>query len=467
MLSPGRHDAVDNSDSDTSRQIPEAIDVTLESWRRVFENSRDENGRELLRYAAEDLWRAAETNKLVHPESVDAVFQEIAETLHYLAEVAHVDPDDAQLIFEQAKTESRASANEQPSPDDENRGGPQAGACEFCNIPLSIGEWLKRDLPVPDRLLGEWFTTTSRIALNAATGLGKTNFALALAAHMAAGREFLHWRAHRRARVLFVDGEMSRRLLKRRAVDVCRRCGGEPEGLFLLNREDIENFPPLNTPAGKGFIERVIDKIGDVDAVIFDNVMALIEGDMKDEEGWQKTLPLIDALTRRGIGQMWVHHTGHDASRGYGTKTREWRMDAVIHLSEEKRADTDVSFRLEFQKARERTPETRPDFENVTIALVNDEWVCNAASVKQGRPSPLGTKFLEALKDAMAGAETTMFQNWKAVNVDVWRAECVRRGLLDPKAKRDSARALFNKHRRELIGANLIACNGDLVWVLG
>jgi hypothetical protein len=458
-------------------EIPEAIARDLASWRRTIENARDENARDLLWRAAVDLFRASTINKSVHPETVAVVNQEIADSLNYMADVGGVDPDDAQFIFSQAKEEQHSNSDkhtnghsiidEPPPPNspEEYGNAPQPPLIGLAIIPLSIGEWTKRDLPEPDRIMGEWFTTTSRIALNAATGLGKTNFTLALAAHISAGRDFLHWRAPRPARVLFVDGEMSRRLLKRRAQDLCRRCGFEPEGLFLLSHEDVDGFPPLNTPAGKALIEQVIEIIGGVDAVIFDNVMALVAGDQKEEEGWQRALPLVNALTKRGIGQMWINHTGHDKSRGYGTSTREWRMDNVIHLSEEKRADTDVSFRLEFHKARERTPETRRDFEAVTIALLDDQWICSAAPAKQRKPpSRMELKFLEALREVFAGGDVIPFQTWKAVKVDAWRDECVRLGLLD-RGKPHSARTLFAKYRRELVAHNLVACDNDLVWL--
>jgi hypothetical protein len=139
-------------------------------------------------------------------------------------------------------------------------------------------------------------------------------------------------------------------------------------------------------------------------------------------------------------------------------------MDTVMHLTEAERADTDVSFTVEFTKARERTPETRRDFADVTIALVNDQWEGSVAVEKHGKPAPLEAKFLEALQDAFADGEKTPFQTWQAIKVDLWRAECFKRGLLDP-AKPDSARGLFNKYKRELISHNLIACNNDLVWL--
>jgi AAA domain len=458
-------------------EISDAVMQEIASARRLVFNACPEHQVELLRRGAEDVWRAWKIDKTLYPDRAAATKIAAADALYEIGAGIGLDVDVGQRIIAAAvdaadeevgpAMNGHAAAVDEPppavSPDDYGKAS-RPRLIDLDNIPLSIGEWLQRDLPAPDPIMGQWFTTTSRIALNAATGIGKTNFALALAGHISAGRDFLHWRAHRPARVLFVDGEMSRRLLKRRAQDVCRRCGFEPEGLFILSHEDIEGFQPLNTAAGKALIEQVIERIGSVDAIIFDNVMALIAGDMKEEDGWQRALPLVDSLTMRGIGQLWVHHTGHDVTRGYGTKTREWRMDTVIHLTEEKRADTDVSFRLEFHKARERPPETRRDFEDVTIALIDDEWTCSAAIAKQGKPAPLELKFLEALQDALAGDETTKYQTWNAVKADQWRAECFRRGLLDM-SKPDSARTLFNRYKRDLIAHNLIACNDELVWL--
>ena len=134
--------------------------------------------------------------------------------------------------------------------------------------------------------------------------------------------------------------------------------------------------------------------------------MALIAGDQKEEEGWSHTLPLINSLTKRSIGQFWTNHAGHDASRGYGTKTREWRMDTVLHMSAVERPDTDLSFTLEFRKARERKPENRAEFADITIALVDDQWTCDAAVEKKGKPAPLELKFLEALQEVFANGES-------------------------------------------------------------
>jgi AAA domain len=331
---------------------------------------------------------------------------------------------------------------------------------------LTLEEWLNRDLPPADPILGHWLTTTSRVLLNAPTGLGKTLLGIGLGLGVAAGTGFLHWRGIRPARVMFIDGEMSRRLLRARLADEASRLGLCPARMHALSHEDVENFGPLNTPQGQAFINGEIARIGGVDLILFDNVMSLIAGDMKDEEGWRQTLPLVKSLTQRKIGQLWVNHTGHDETRGYGTKTREWQMDTVGHLEEVNRPDTDVSFQLSFRKARERTPTNRADFADVRIALVNDRWISQtAAGGAAAKLPPLTRKFLDALREATVGNEANKIHGCPAASIVTWRAECVKRGLLEPTTKPDSARSLFSEKKRDLIAANWITCNDTMAWI--
>ncbi len=109
---------------------------------------------------------------------------------------------------------------------------------------------------------------------------------------------------------------------------------------------------------------------------------------MSDEEPWAQTMPFVRELTRRGIGQLWVHHSGHDKTRGFGTSTREWQMDTVIHLEEAKLEHSDLSFKLAFKKSREKTPATRADFEEAKIALLNDQWVHEVQASAKAKASP-------------------------------------------------------------------------------
>jgi RecA-family ATPase len=186
--------------------------------------------------------------------------------------------------------------------------------------PLTIAEWRARDLAQPDYLMGDWMTTTSRILQVAPTGIGKTNFAMQLGMAVAGGRNFLHWRGCRASNVLYVDGEMSRRLLRQRIIDAADRLGEDPTGFHALSHEGFHDFCPLTTKDGQEQIEYEIARIGRVGLVIFDSVMCLINGNMKDEVPWNQAMPWIRSLTHSRIGQLWVNHTGHDETRQYGTK---------------------------------------------------------------------------------------------------------------------------------------------------
>jgi hypothetical protein len=191
--------------------------------------------------------------------------------------------------------------------------------------------------------------------------------------------------------------------------------------------------------------------------VFLDNVMALTLGDKKDEDSWSKTLPLVNALTRRRAGQLWVHHTGHDASRAYGTKTREWRLDTTIHLTAVERPDVDISFMLEFRKARERTPENRAEFADVTIALVNDQWRGSGAEAHKGRPSPTEAAALRVLAELAVPPGATPRQDGWAVEANVWGAECLRRGFVTHDGH-------FRSVRTKLATKGLIKSDGALSW---
>jgi hypothetical protein len=334
--------------------------------------------------------------------------------------------------------------------------------------PLTVAEWRERILPALVLLMGAWLTTTTRALITAATGLGKTNFGLALAMRAAAGLDFLHWTAHRAARVLYVDGEMSRRLLRDRVLAEAQRIGADPESFFALSHQDIPGgMKALNTPEGQAWMNAFIKKIGGVDLIILDNIMSLTTGDQKESEPWRQTLPWALSLTAREIGQIWIHHTGHDESRSYGDKTREWQMDAVAHFDRVERDDTDISFAMKFEKARERTPPNRDDFQDVKIALVNDQWEHELSRAQRpDKISPQAARALDALRNVIAGDQATPLPGGRraAATAD-WKAECVLLGLIDAEAKPHSARTLFAKYRRELVGAFRIGCEGDFSWL--
>src|SRR5688572_13410469 len=111
-------------------------------------------------------------------------------------------------------------------------------------------------------------------------------------------------------------------------------------------------MPPLDSPEGLKWLMALLDAIGGVDFVVFDNLMCLTLGDLREETTWATLKPVVLELTKRRIGQLWVHHTGHDKSRAYGSKTFQWMMDVVLQGDAVSgHADADVAFKLDFHKA--------------------------------------------------------------------------------------------------------------------
>jgi hypothetical protein len=464
-------------------EINAATYAKIDRWCDVIDKTPKIDKRNIFAAAVEDIWPDA------HRETDLGAVESIKDDLFVLGrDHAGLDDQDIDFIIVGATVRLRtakllnghqarqlstdgqldAPADQAPLPaGPENYGVTIAEPAKpFAPPPLSIDHWLLRDLPAPDFILGDWLSTTTRGLLVAPTGLGKTNFAMALGVHASAGVDFLHWRGRRPCTVLYIDGEMSRRLLRQRLADATARLGSTPAGFHVLSAEDVEGFAPLNTPGGQSYIDQVIAHIGKPDLVIFDSIMCLTVGDMKDGEAWSAAMPWVRSLTRQCIGQIWVHHTGHDESRSYGDKTKEWQLDTVMHMEPIARDDTDVSFSLEFRKARERTPNTRADFQTARVALVADQWTVEATGViRPGHVSPLGLKFLDALSNALAGDGAVQHQGRRAAPLELWKAECFAIGLLERDAPA-KCRALWSKYRHELIAANRIACDERFTWVL-
>jgi hypothetical protein len=351
---------------------------------------------------------------------------------------------------------------------------------------LAIEAWTKRDIPPADRLLGDLVTTTSRMFLVGSTGLGKTLLALGMACGMASGRGFLHWRADRAARVLYIDGEMPEELIRARSVDALRRLdGSRPKGNLLIYARDSEDefarrfpalppFAPLNTPQGKDFVLELIGAVGGVDAVVFDNVMSLVNGDQKDEIPWSDTLPLVAQLTKQKIAQIWADHTGHDKAKQYGSSTKAWRFDAVglmAALPDDQRTGHEVAFTLSFEspgKARRRTPDNWRDFQTCVVRLNDDRWTSEAAGgaghMASAKLKPSVRPLYDALLDALAVSEIP-----GRTTKDAWFAEAVRSGAVeaimaeDDYKARERKRVPLRKAIFDLKAANLIGINGDEV----
>ena len=222
-----------------------------------------------------------------------------------------------------------------PHPGDPNRGPLPNGDWRALPPPpdrdsLSLAAWLKREIPPRDHLLGGVMCTTSRWFVFGETGIGKT--LLFMDATTAAAIAFLKWAGQRRARVMYVDGELPIETFKERMQLIAARYGDDIQ-FYGYNREDLgdDGLPPLNTEQGQNWLRREIDAIKP-DLIIFNSIFCLLVGSAKEEDTWAPVKTLVRELTRRHIAQIWLNQA-NEIGKSFGDKTREWEMDTVVKLS--------------------------------------------------------------------------------------------------------------------------------------
>lgn len=356
---------------------------------------------------------------------------------------------------------------------------------------LSPIDWADADFPPQDHLVGELLSTTTRALFAARTGCGKTMFFMALALIMSLmtnitelDRNFLHWKVRRPAKILYIDAEMPAELARERLFDTMRRLGLDATDVADLDQ--ARNFhlmcldempirpPPLNTPEGQQWLDQQIEYVGGYDFIFFDNVASLLEGSLNEDGPWAALMPYVYSLTRRRIGQLWIHHT-NDQDKPFGTKTRDWHFDASGVFEKLDRPGTDIAFKLQYLKTRRRKPANQADFEPKIITLERDQWFVEdvdeagrkaAPAPKSKPPSPLAVKFYNALNDALC-TDDAKVRPQSAGRICVaeaaWTRELYRLALINGE-KPDSLRALISKNRLELLAADWIACNEGFIW---
>ncbi len=359
----------------------------------------------------------------------------------------------------------RLEAERLPVSDVDSQYG-QPSKTDHADLPLTLDQWADRKLPERDFLLGSIFTTTTRAMLSAKTGLGKTHLGFAFGFAIGAAVSFCHWKGHRKARVLIVDGEMSVELVKERLADVEKRTGCRPSTVYVLCREDASNMPPLDTLEGQHWLDDLIESLGGVDFLILDSVMALTTGDLREEESWKPVIPWMLSLTKRRIGVLWINHTGHDESRSYGTSTREWQLDVVMIAEKVDDPDADIALRLTFTKARQRRPETREDFETVVLRLKDDVWTSERAVPERNRKQ--GDYALVLLRRAIEEAGDKMpgeAANVRGVTLKLWRGYCDTNEL-SLADNDDSRERAFRRAVQKLRDAGCIRTKAGKVWII-
>jgi hypothetical protein len=205
--------------------------------------------------------------------------------------------------------------------------------------------------------------------------------------------------------------------------------------------------------------------------------MCLLTGSMAEEESWAPVKDLVRLLSARRIAQVWLHHTGHDATKGFGTKTREWEMDTIIMLSKLEGGGDDPSaaFQLEFRKSRMKTPDNYKQFaarivRSTAEGFTSEDALAAAKGGANSEQETIRRKFVAAYDELANGvAPSTGFNGApvRKVKTDALREWLKRRGFLDTTEKGHltaTSKTHFRRAKNQLLDKGDFDEDQELIW---
>jgi len=216
----------------------------------------------------------------------------------------------------------------------------------------------------------------------APTGVGKSWFAMGVAAAVAGGGSFGHWSAPEPRRVLYIDGEMDTSDLKGRfqaAISAARDTKAEMIGqnIILYARHDQPegdtSFPDFGSDE---HIERILQRVRQVrpQLVVLDNLSTLATvDDTNAASAWDPFLKLLQRIRGAGAAVLVVHHANKGGETYNGSSKIPVMFDALVRL----RPRTVVfdragaAFLLDFVKTRMLTEDASRTF---TVAFTSEGW---------------------------------------------------------------------------------------------
>jgi hypothetical protein len=252
----------------------------------------------------------------------------------------------------------------------------------------TLGQLLAYQFKERQHLLFPWFREHESCMVYAATGVGKSLFALSAALAVAGGGEFLGWRTEKRRpggegwRVLYIDGEMHIADIQERARLLLAAVPGvDSEAVqsnlrFLARQhQDPEaQFPLITDTDGMEYYRQAIhnDKL---DLVILDNFSTL--GEVADENAassFNSIQQFLLQLKVQGVATMLVHHSGKSGGDFRGSSKLAATFETIVRLERLKEAieHGEAQFRVRWDKVRAGGP--KRNVREVVAQLVNGQW---------------------------------------------------------------------------------------------
>jgi hypothetical protein len=212
----------------------------------------------------------------------------------------------------------------------------------------TLGDLLATSIPERQHILRPWLREHESCLLYAATGVGKSLFALTTALAVAGNGSFLGWKPDAKAdgtdwRVLYVDGEMHigdiqerARILMDAVPDISRtKAKSNLQFLARQHQDPTVDFPEITDTAQGGGQERILKKVLEAgfNLLILDNFSTL--GRVEDENkasSFDDIQSFLLKLKTEKVATILVHHTGKSDDTYRGSSKLAATFEVMLHL---------------------------------------------------------------------------------------------------------------------------------------
>lgn len=226
---------------------------------------------------------------------------------------------------------------------------------------LTLREFLAEPWPRTEKIVDPWLPTSGICMLWGERGGGKTLVTLALALHVAEGKNFLEMLVPKPRRVLYIDGEMAADEVKGRLQKLLGGMGPWSEAMWerfaIVSHESFKTgIPDLSEPGrGRRLIEAYV-KEHKVELLILDNLSSLLQtGNENEAEGWIDFNHWLLNFRRERVTVLLIHHAGKSGTQR-GTSKREDHLNSSVKIITR---ETEPTLRIgwEYTKWRSFNPE--------------------------------------------------------------------------------------------------------------
>ena len=218
---------------------------------------------------------------------------------------------------------------------------------EFANVTIAPREVLiaENDQPV--------FYTQSLNQIIAWRGVGKTVFALGMAGALTSGGQLLKFKAGRRSKVMYIDGELPLYQMQERVRDLIPEQGRE--NFYLINAEMSQSKAPidLGNPKMWDSLRRRLDAFKP-DVLILDSRSTLfpsMESNKEDHQGMLQTR--FQELRLRKLCVIEAHHLGKNGlQRGHSRNDDALDVQMKLGKPDDWEPGQGLRFVLGYEKVR-------------------------------------------------------------------------------------------------------------------